>query len=187
MRQRPRQDSTDVLLPSFYITAGERTTIFRLAVIINFSVDVQPGFLFIRRKVFHDLHQVAHHFLTNSPHQGRALWRDANHHFAPVVARHRAHDHSQILQARDQTAGRGGSVPHLLRNRRHRQHFFLIEIREQKKLRERNVAGGEFLAEMQNETALHLEHDVGQALGVGTDFIGGTLCKRCFRVQSLLS
>ena len=187
MRQRPRPDSTAVLLSSFYITAREGTTIFRLAVIINFTVDVQPGFLFIRGEVFHDLHQVADHLLTNSPHQRRAFRRDAYHHFAPVVAGHRAHDHPQIFQARDQTAGRGGSVPHLLRNRRHRQHFFLIQIREQKKLREGNVTGGEFLAEVQNETALHLENDVGKSLGVGTDFIGGTLCKRCFRVQSQVS
>ena len=187
MRQRPRLDSTEVVLSSFYITAGERTTILRLAVIINFTVDVKPGFLFIWRKVFHDLHQVAHHFLTNSSDQGRALRSYANHHFSAVVPRHRANDHSQILQARHQTAGRGGSVPHLLRNRRHRQHFLLIEIREQKKLRERNVAGGEFLAEVQNETALHLENDVGKSLGVRTDFIGGTLCKRCFRVQSQVS
>src|SRR5436305_30928 len=57
MRRRPRLDSTGVLLSLFYITAGERTTIFRLAVIINFTVDVQPGFLFIRGDVFHDIHK----------------------------------------------------------------------------------------------------------------------------------
>src|SRR5205085_9609742 len=97
------------------------------------------------------------------------------------------HNQPQNCQAHYQTACRGCSDPHHLLNRRHRQHFFLIEIREQKKLRERNVAGGEFLAEVQNETALHLENDVGKSLGVGTDFIGGTLCKRCFRVQSQVS
>ncbi len=187
MRRRPRLDSTGVLLSLFYITAGERTTIFRLAVIINFTVDVQPGFLFIRRQIFHDLHQVAYHFLTDSPHQLRTFRCDANHYLAPVVPRNRAHDHAEVLQSRHQTARCGSSVPHLLRDGCHRQHFFLIEIREQKKLRERNVAWGEFLAEVQNETALHLQNDVGKSLGVGTDFIGRSLCKRCFRIQSLLS
>jgi len=187
MRLRPRPDSTEILLSSFYITASEGTTIFRLAVIINFTVDVQPGFLFIRRKVFHDFHQVANHFLTNSPHQGRALRRDAHHHLAPVVAGHRAHDHAQILQSRDQTARCGGRVPHLLRDRRHGQHFFLIEIREQKKLREGNVTGRELFAEMQDKATLHFEDDVGESLGVGTDFIRRTLCKRCFRIQSQVS
>ena len=187
MRRRPRLDSTGVLLSLFYITAGERTTIFRLAVIINFTVDVQPGFLFIRGEIFHDLHQVANHLLANSPHQRRAVRRDADHHFAPVVARHRAHDHSEIFQARHQTARSGGRVPHLLRNCGHGQDFFLIQIREQKKLRERNVAGCELFAEMQDKAALHFQNDVGESLGVGTDFIGRSLCKRCFRIQSLLS
>jgi hypothetical protein len=187
MRRRPRLDSTEVLLSSFNIAAGERTTIFRLAVIINLTVDVQPGFLFIRGEVFHDLHQVANHFLTNSSHQGRTLRRDAHHHLAPVVPRHRAHDHSEIFQSRHQTAGRGGRVPHLLRNCRHGQDFFLIEIREQKKLRERDVAGCELFAEMQDKAALHFEDDVGESLRVGTDFIRRTLCKRCFRIQSQLS
>ena len=187
MRRRPRLDSTGVLLSLFYITAGERTTIFRLAVIINFTVDVQPGFLFIRGEVFHDLHQVAHHFLANSPHQRRAVRRDADHDFAPVVARHRAHDHSEIFQSRYQSAGRGGRVPHLLRNCGHGQDFFLIQIREQKKLRERNVAGRELFAKMQDKATLHFQNDIGESLGVGTDLIGRTLCKRCFRIQSPLS
>ncbi len=187
MRQRPRLDSTEVVLSSFNITAGERTTILRLAVIINFTVDVQPGFLFIRGKVFQDLHQVANHLLTNSPHQLGTFRRNAHQHFAPVVAGHRAHDHAQIFQARDQTARRGGGVPHLLRDRRHGQDFFLIEIREQEKLGEGNVAGRKLFAQMQDETALHFEDDVGQSLGVGTNFIGRSLCKRCFRIQSLLS
>ena len=52
-------------------------------------------------------------------------------------------------------------MPHFLRDRRHRQHFFLIEIREQKKLREGNVARREFFAEMEDEATLHLENDVG--------------------------
>jgi len=78
-------------------------------------------------------------------------------------------------------------VPHLLRNCGHGQDFFLIQIREQKKLRERNVAGCELFAEMQDKAALHFQNDVGESLGVGTDFIGRSLCKRCFRIQSLLS
>jgi hypothetical protein len=40
---------------------------------------------------------------------------------------------------------------------------------------------------MQDKAALHFEDDVGESLGVGTNFIGGTLCKRCFRIQSHVS
>ena len=136
MRQRPRLDSTEVVLSSFYITAGKRTTIFRLAVIINFSVDVQPGFLLIRRKIFHDLHQVANHLLTNASNQRRPFWRDADHDFAAIIARDRTHNHSEILQPRDESARGRGRVAHLLRDRRHREYFLLVEIREQEKLRE---------------------------------------------------
>src|SRR5262249_50844102 len=71
-----------------FTTAGERTTIFGLAVIIYFAVDVQPGFLLFRREVFHNLHQVADHFLANPPHQSRAFGRYADHHLAAVVARY---------------------------------------------------------------------------------------------------
>jgi hypothetical protein len=74
-----------------------------------------------------------------------------------------------------------------LRNRRHGQHFLLIEIREEKKLRERNVARREFLAEMENETTLHLENDVRHPFGISTELIRRTFGERWFRVQSLLS
>ena len=187
MRRRQRLDSAHAFLPSFNLTAAERTTIFRLAVIINFAVDVEPGFLFIRRKIFHDLHQVAYHFLTDSPHQFRTFWCNTNHHLAPIVPRNRAHNHAEVLQSRHQTTRCGSRVPHLLRDRGHRQHFFLIKIREQKKLRKGNVARREFFAQVQHETTLHLEHDVGQSLGVGTELTGRSLCKRCFRIQSFLS
>jgi len=78
-------------------------------------------------------------------------------------------------------------MSHLLGDRRHREHFFLVEVRQEEKLRERNVAGRKFLAKMQNEAALHLQNDVGEAFSVGTELIGRTLCERCFRVQSDLS
>jgi hypothetical protein len=42
---------------------------------------------------------------------------------------------------------------------------------------------------MQDEAALHFEHDIGKALGVGTKFIGRSPCKRSGRsgIQSRLS
>ena len=78
-------------------------------------------------------------------------------------------------------------MAHFLCDRGHGQHFFLIEIREQKKLRKRNIAGREFFAEMQNKAALHLEDDVRQSLGVGTEFVRRSLRKRRFRIQSHLN
>ena len=78
-------------------------------------------------------------------------------------------------------------MAHFLCDRGHGQHFFLIEIREQKKLRERNVTGRKLFAEMQHKAALHLEDDVGQSLGVGTEVVGRGLGKRRFRIQSLLN
>ena len=91
------------------------------------------------------------------------------------------------IQPRYQAARRRSGVPHFLRDRGHREHFFLIEIREQKKLRERNVARRELFAQMQHETTLHVENDVGESLGVSTDLIGGRLCEHRFRTQSHLT
>src|SRR5436309_6002785 len=97
MRRRPRLDSTGVLLSLFYITAGERTTIFRLAVIINFSVDVQPGFLFFRLQVLHDLHQIGNHLLADAPNERRTFWRDAYHHLSSIISGNGANNHAEIL------------------------------------------------------------------------------------------
>jgi hypothetical protein len=69
-------------------------------------------------------------------------------------------------------------VPHFLRDLRHAEHFFAIEIREKKKLRERNVARREFLAQAQHETALHFQDDVGKPFGIRTNLIRRSSCKR---------
>jgi hypothetical protein len=90
----------------------------------------------------------------------------ANHDLAPVFARTRTHDVAKIFQAIHQAAGRRRGVTHLLGDGRHRQHFFLIKGREKKELGEGNVARREFLRETQDEAALHLEDDVGEAFGV---------------------
>jgi hypothetical protein len=37
---------------------------------------------------------------------------------------------------------------------------------------------------MQHEAALHFENNVGESLSVGSNFIGGCLRERRFRVQS---
>ena len=42
---------------------------------------------------------------------------------------------------------------------------------QEKKLREGNVARREFFAEMQNKAALHLEDDVGEALGISAELV----------------
>ena len=172
---------------SWFSTAAEGSAILRLAVVIYFTVELQPRSLFLRRKGLHDLHQVADHFLMNAPDQGRSFWRNADHHFAPVLASDRAHDHSEIFQPVNQAARRRSGVAHFLGDGRHGQNFFLVEISQQKKLRKRNVARRELLAEMQNETPLHFQHDMGKLLGVGAEMFRRTLGERCFRVQSDLS
>jgi hypothetical protein len=68
-------------------------------------------------------------------------------------------------------------VPHLLRNRGHGKDFFLVEIGEKEKLGEGNVAGRKFLTQMQHETALHFENDVGKPLRIRTNLIGRISCK----------
>src|SRR5207249_11923125 len=150
---------------------------FRLALIVNLAVDLQPGLLFIGREVVQYFHQVANHLLANPPDEGRAFRGDADHHFPAVIERNRAHDVAKILQAGDQTARRRGGVPHLLRNCRHGEHFFSIEVREKKKLRERNVARREFLAETQHKAALHFHYDVGEPFSIRTNWIDGTSCR----------
>lgn len=133
---------------------------------------MQPGFLFIGCEMFHDFHEVDHHFLANSPNKGRAFRRYANQDFAAVIARHRTNDETEILESCHQPARGRSGVSHFARDRRHRQHFFLIEISEQKKLRERNVAWGELLGKVQEKTSLHLQNDVRQALGIGARLVG---------------
>src|SRR5205823_15062746 len=59
---------------------------FRLAVIINLAVNLQPCLLFVRREMVQYLHQVADHFLANRPYEGRDFRRDAYHHLAASVA-----------------------------------------------------------------------------------------------------
>ncbi len=132
-----------------------------------------------------DFHQVTNHFLSNPADQSRPFRRDADHHFAAIIARDRPHDVTKILQAVHETARRCSGVPHLLRNRRHRKHFLPIEVREKKKLREGNVARREFLAQMQHETALHFQDDVGKPFGIRTNLVARTSCKsgNGFRIQ----
>jgi hypothetical protein len=62
-------------------------------------------------------------------------------------------------------------VSHLLRDGGHRQDFVMIERCEKEKLREGNVTRREFLGEMQNETTLHFQDDVGEAFGVSPKFV----------------
>src|SRR5205823_222421 len=98
-----------------------------------------------------------------------------------VIEGNRAHDVAKILQAGHETACRRGSVPHLLCNCGHGEHFFSIEISEEKKLRERNVARREFLAQMQHKAALHFHYDVGKPFSIRTNWIGRSSCKRSGR------
>ena len=151
---------------------------FRLTVVVNFAVNLQPRLLFIRCEVVQYFHNVANHFLANSADQSRAFRRDADHHFAAVISRGRAYHVAKILQARHETARCSRGVPHFLRDLRHAEHFLAIEIREKKKLRERNVARREFLAQAQHETALHFQDDVGKPFGIRTNLIRRSSCKR---------
>jgi hypothetical protein len=139
---------------------------------------MQPRLLLIGCEVVQYFHNIANHFLTNSADKGRALRRDADHHLAAVVPRARAHHVAKVLQTRYETARCSGSVPHFLRNLRHAQHFLPVEISKKKKLRERNVARREFLGEVQQETALHFQNDVGKPFGIRTILIRRSSCKR---------
>jgi hypothetical protein len=69
-------------------------------------------------------------------------------------------------------------MPHFLRDRRHGENFLLIEEREKKKLHKGNVARREFLTETQQETALHLQDEVGKPFRIRTNLIRRTSCKR---------
>jgi hypothetical protein len=123
-------------------------------------------------------HDVAEHFLADASDEGGALWRDADHHFAAVISRGRAHHIAKVLQTRYETARRSRGVPHFLRDLRHREHFLAVEIRKKEKLGERNVARREFLAQVQHKTALHFQNDVGKPFGIRTNVIGRSSCKR---------
>jgi hypothetical protein len=151
---------------------------FRLTIVVNFAVNLQPRLLFIRCEVVQYFHNVANHFLANSADQSRAFRRDADHHFAAVISRGRAYHVVKIFETRDETAGRSRSMSHFLRDLRHAEHFLAIEIREKKKLRERNVARREFLAQAQHKTALHFQDDVGKPFGIRTNLIRRSSCKR---------
>ena len=149
-----------------------------MAVIVNFAVNLQPGLMLIGAEVFQNLYQIANHFLANTPDERRALRRDADHYLATVFPRDRAHDVTEILQPRYQTARRRSGVSHFLGNCGHGEDFFLVEKREKKKLRERNVARRKLLAKTQHKAALHLQNDVGKPFRIRTNLSGRTSCKR---------
>lgn len=46
-----------------------------------------------------------------------------------------------------------------------------MERGQEKKLREGNIARRQFFAEMQNKAALHLQNDMGEALGIGAELV----------------
>ncbi len=128
--------------------------------------------MFPGRQVRHHLHQIADHLPADPPNERCPLLGDADHYFAAVFPRARAHDVAQIFESIDQPACRSRRVTHLLRDLGHGQHFFQVERREKEKLWEGNVARGELLGEMQDETSLHLQNDVRQPLGIGAELIG---------------
>ena len=71
-----------------------------MAIIINFSVNLQPRFLLIGGKVFQNLHQIANHLFANPSDQRGTLGRNANHYFATIIERNRAYHVTEILKAR---------------------------------------------------------------------------------------
>ena len=86
-------------------------------------------------------------------------------------SRARTHYVPKIFQPIDEPARRRRGVSHFLRDGRHRQHFLLIQGREQKKLREGNIARRQLLAEMQDEATLHFHDDVREAFRVSAKLI----------------
>ena len=137
--------------------------------------------------MLHDFDQIFHHLLSNSPDQGGAFRRDADHYLSSIVARDGTHDVIEILESCHQPARCRGGVPHFLGNRGHGKHFFLIEIGQKKKLGERNVSGSKFLAQVEHKTALHFQYDVGKPFGIGPNFLARASGERgsCFRVQAM--
>ncbi len=150
---------------------------FRLTIVVNFAVNLQPRLLLIRREIIQYFHNIADHFLANTADQSRSFRCDANHDFAAVISRSRAHHVAKIFQPCDQTAGGSGGVAHFLRDLRHAEHLFPIEISEKKELRERNVARRQFLAQAQHKTALHFQNDVGKPFRIRTNLIDRSSCK----------
>src|SRR5437773_12053787 len=116
MRKSQRLDSTLAALPQCDSTAPNKWKSFRLAVIINFTVDMQPRLLLIGREVLQNLHQIAHHLLTNSSNYSRTFRRNTDHYLPAALPRARAHDVSQIFQPPAQTARGSSRRPHLQRN-----------------------------------------------------------------------
>jgi hypothetical protein len=51
MRETPRPDLAFAILPQLGSTAAEKMKSFRLAIVVNLAVDLQPRLLFIRREV----------------------------------------------------------------------------------------------------------------------------------------
>ena len=154
---------------------------FRLTIVVNFAVNLEPCLLLMRREVVEYFHNVADHFLANSTDQSRSFRCDANHDFAAVISCGRAHHVAKILQTCHQAAGRSCGVTHLLRDLRHAEHLFPIEVSKKKELRERNVARHQLLAQVQYKTTLHFQNNVRKPFGVRTNLIGRSSCKRSNR------
>jgi hypothetical protein len=135
---------------------------FCLTEIINFGVNLQPRFVFRWREVRHQLHQIRHHLFANASHERRALGSNADHYFSAILRPACARDIAEIFETRHQTTRCRRGMSHLLRNRRHREHFLLIKRSQEKILREGDVARSEFLAEMHEKTTLHFQNNVGK-------------------------
>src|SRR5207245_11319523 len=67
---------------------GEQS--FRPAVIVNFTIDMEPTLLFVRCEMAHELHQIADYLFANAPDQSRTFRRTAAHDLTAVHAHHRA-------------------------------------------------------------------------------------------------
>src|SRR5438034_6690428 len=100
MRKSQRLDSTLAALLQCDSTAPHKWKSFRLAVIIYFTVDLQPRLLLVRRQVFQNLHQVADHLLTNSPDWSRTFRGNADHHLATILPNARTHDVTEAFEPR---------------------------------------------------------------------------------------
>lgn len=154
---------------------------FCLTEIINFRVNLQPRFVFRWCEVCHQLHQIRHHLLADASHQGRALGSNADHYFPPILRPACARDITEIFETRHQTARCRRRMSHLLRNRRHREHFLLIERCQEKVLGEGDVAGSEFLAEMHEKTTLHFHNNMGKPFRIRPKLCRIGFGHRCFQ------
>ena len=88
---------------------------------------------------------------------------------APLFGSVHALDVSKLLKSVHEASGRGGRMPHLLSDIRHRQVILAGKVGEQEKLRKRDITAIELVREVQNAGALRKEDKVRKTIRIRLD------------------